>query len=526
MKYFFLVGLLFLCSCTNLDTKIGDLQRKNNANIETSQKALNQPIPVVSSSDSLWLAGTVLKIAEPISPILKQSVSYHPTRAVTLADVASWITQNTGLIVETSELQQSPMGVQQPVATSPTLSPQQQAIRQTVFNMFVNYDGALSGLLDVLANKASAWWKMKDGKVRFYQLATRTFYLPALAREFSEKSTITSSSGSSSDGSSNTSSNSNGSGTQTTNTGSNSSGSAQSISRYTIEFWADIEKTAKTVSAGGQVSVNKSAASITVTGTPTQVGYVEEWAKNLADQLSQQVAITVHIYNIKLANEDNYGLNPTVIFKSISGGHNFSITGGSALPTTGNITPFKLTSSVSSGQYTGTQIAFQALSTLGNVTEQFNQTVVTLNGQPAPIQLATQTGYLASTATTLTLNVGATTTLTPGIITAGITAMFLPRIVNGKVILGMNMTNSVLNGFTTATSGGASIQTPNVDSYTFQQSVSLTPGDALLLTGLQHDYGGINKQGVGMPDNFLLGGGVNNKLSKQLIAIVITARIL
>ncbi|MBV5332790.1 PilN family type IVB pilus formation outer membrane protein, partial [bacterium] len=60
----------------------------------------------------------------------------------------------------------------------------------------INYDGPLSGLLDVVANKAGLWWKFSDGRLVFYRTETKTFYLPAIARSSTGNSQITASSGS------------------------------------------------------------------------------------------------------------------------------------------------------------------------------------------------------------------------------------------------------------------------------------------------------------------------------------------
>jgi hypothetical protein len=147
-------------------------------------------------------------------------------------------------------------------------------------------------------------------------------------------------------------------------------------------------------------------------------------------------------------------------------------------------------------------------------------------GQPAPIQIANQRGYLASSSTTLTPNVGSTSTLTPGTVTTGVTVTFLPRVVNGKIILNMTMTNSSLIGISSITSSSATIQTTNVDTNTFQYSVSLTPGDALTLTGLQQENSAANNSGVGSATNAMLGGGVNNNVGKTMIAIVVSAKVL
>jgi len=526
--------------CASYEPKVNALEKKIESSVKQSQEKADRDIPVISSTSAAWLAGAPLQIAPPVMPILTQNVAYRPTKAVSLADVAAWITQTSGLVIDIADLQVSSNSMN---STSSSLQTGMQSnmtgiggaaglgstpgsmipFQQSMYSMFINYDGSLSGLLDVAANKSSAWWKVVDGRVVFFRTETKTFYLPAVARKYSGDSTIVSSSG----GNSTTSS------TSGVSSGATSSGGANSVSNYIVDIWTDLASTAKTVGAGAQVTVNQSAGSVTVTGTPLQVRRVEEWVKSLGDQLSQQVAISVQIYSIKLTNESNYNWNPNVIFKSASDVLGFSITGPQVPAIVSGKTPFNLgvnilnnTSSGKTSQYSGSDLAFQALSTLGKVIENINQTVVTLNGQPAPIQIANQQGYLASSSVTVTANVGTTASLTPGTVTTGFTAMFLPRIVNGKVILGMTMTNSSSNGFTTSTSGGSTIQNPNIDTSTFQQSVSLTPGDALLLTGLQRDSGSVNKSGVGTPDNYALGGGVGTGSGKQVVAIVITAKIL
>ncbi|MBW4919585.1 PilN family type IVB pilus formation outer membrane protein, partial [Klebsiella pneumoniae] len=110
-----------------------------------------------------------------------------------------------------------------------------------------------------------------------------------------------------------------------------------------------------------------------------------------------------------------------------------------------------------SSSLNGSQLAVNALSTLGHVSETVTQSVVTLNGQPAPMQVANQVTYLAQSGTTNTANVGSSTTLTPGVVTTGFTATFLPQIVNGRILLTMDMTNSVLNSINQASSNGSTI---------------------------------------------------------------------
>lgn len=486
------------------------------------------PAPIVTSTSGAWLMGQTLKVAPPVPPILTSAITYHPTQRVSLPEIASYITLEKGLMIDVSEVQATNMpgaaGI--PPMGMPPLPqlPQQMGIGgagmtlpQTIQSMSISYEGTVSGLLDIAANKGGVWWKFVEGKVVFYRTETKTFYLPTNSRKSLGNSTIATNSGGSGGAAS---------------SGSISSSGASITSDYTVDVWGDMEKTAKAVGGSAQVVANASVGSLTVTGTPAQVRAVEEWIKGLTEQLSQQVAITVRMYRIKVTKEDTYNWDPSIVFKKAAGTYGFTLTPGTALIPISGATPVGLGVSVLAGapggwgQYSGSQAAFQALSTLGDVSETMQETFVTLNGQPAQKQIANQQGYLASSATTQTANVGSTTTQTPGTITTGFTATFLPRVVNGKIILSMTMTNSSLIGITTVGTAASPIQTPNVDQNTFQQNVSLTPGDALLLTGLQQDKSKSSNSGVGSATNVLLGGGINNNTDKSMIAIVISAKVL
>jgi len=388
--------------------------------------------------------------------------------------------------------------------------------------MSLNYEGTLNGLLDQLAQKTGVWWKFTDGKAVFFRSESKTFYLPTIARTFKGSSTITTTSTAATGSSSNGSSSASASAT--------SSSGADSTSRYDVDLWKDIETTAKVVGKGADVAVNAATGSITVTGSPAEVRHMEDWVKTLSDQLSQQVQIDVNIYTVAVASEENYSWNPSVIFKS-AGNLGFNITGIQTPAVIGGTTPFSIGASViNSSNFAGSTAAMNALSTIGKVSEKLHQQVIAMNGQPTPVQLANQQSYLASSSSTSSANVGTTTSLTPGTLTVGFTALFVPRIINGKIVLAMTMTNSVLKSLSTVTSGSgssqASIQTPNIDTSTFQNTVTLTPGDALLLTSLSKDTGSNQNAGIFSPFFYLLGGGFDSTSGKQIVAIVVTAKVL
>ncbi len=519
--------VFIIAGCGAIQTQVNDLEATAKRHYFEEQEKAAQPIPVVTTTSAAWLMGQQVSVLPTPSPMLTQEVTYCPSSRVTLPELAAWVSQKTALAVDTAEVQSLASSQTTNITTTGTASHSPlpgnigaqtpQSAGTQLFTLC--YSGTLSGLLDVAASTAGVWSKFSEGRIVFYRTETKTFYLPAIPRTWKGSSSIATSSGQNGSSGDNAAS---------------SSGGATSTSAYEIDVWGALEKTAKTVGGSAQVIANASVGSLTVTGTPVQVRNVEEWVKNLSDNLSQQVSITLQVVKVKVKNGDNYNWNPNVVFNSLSGNVGLNLSGPQAPVITAGVSPLNLSANIlksatgTAAQYSGSQLALQALSTLGKVTETLQQTVVTLNGQPAPIQIANQLTYLAATTQSASAigTVPVPPSLTPGQITTGFSAMFLPRIVNGKILMAMTMSNSTLVDLGKAGTEANFIQTPNVDISTFPNSFMLTPGDTLLLTGLQLDNGKSNQRGVGSATNYVLGGGVEQNIEKQLIAIVITAKVL
>lgn len=539
-----IAALMSLTACSSMQ----QANTLKTATLDEINQAKAKPIetPVVISRSGAWLAGAKVAVAKPTLPILDKEFAYHPTSAVGLSDIASWITQTTGMPVDVSELQGATTGsnnsqagmlgvgqVNQPNGminnaqfgqSSPyptgTGAMNGQPVRESMWRMNINYDGKLSGLLDVAANKAGGWWRVEEGRIIFFKTLTKTFFLAAPSQKFIGTETLVTATGGGA-GSSSGSTSSSGSNTTATSSSSN-------ISTYTFDLWADLEKTAKAVAAGAQIAANASTGTITVTGTPAQVRQVEQWAKQQNEKLSQQVAITVRMFTVKLTSEDYYSWDPSVVFKSAGGVMSGTLAGPQVPTIASGMSPGVLGLSVGgTGSYTGSTAAYKALSTLGNVTETMNETFVALNAHPLPKQLVNSQGYICNVSASQTANVGTTSTITQCPLTTGFSALFVPNVVNGKVILEMKITNSTNNGFTTTPpQNGSYVQTANVDTNKFEQAVSLTPGDALLLTSMQRDTGAESNSGIGSAYNPIFGGGASGARGKTIVAIMVTAKIL
>lgn len=541
-------GITALTGCSTVREDIDALKQRTTKSYQ--QATDNQPAtrPVVTRTSAAWIMGDVVAVKQPEPKFLSRKVTYIPPQMVTLTDVASYLSQQLQITIDTSEVMVGTVGTTIPTgmggmpgAASPIvpalsgmpMNPQMGSgslantagMAQGVNQPFaVDYQGTVSGLLDIVASKIGVWWKPQgENRAVFYRTETQTFYLPSLPNRSKGGSSISANASTGSSGSSNAAG------------GISAAGGAATGTEYEVDVWADLEKTAQTVAGTAKTAVNRSAGSVTVTGTPTQVRNVEQWIKNLNDNMSQQVSITLDIFTVNVKAEDSYSWNPSMVFNSLSGKYGFTLSGPEAPSISSGVNPMNLSASILSsatgklGQYSGSEFALQALSSLGDVASVMHKTVVTLNGQPAPIQVADIQGYLASSTPSASVAVGATPlppTLTPGTLTTGFTATFIPKIVNGKIFMAMDMTNSTNNGFGKQGTATSFIQTPNYSQNTFQQSFRLTPGDSLLLTSTQQLSGKSNRNGVGSPNNFVLGGGVADSTHKLLTAIVVSAKVL
>ncbi|MDA8153085.1 MAG: PilN family type IVB pilus formation outer membrane protein [Acidithiobacillus sp.] len=517
------------------------------------------PPPVVTVTNVPFLMGTAVDVRHPTPAILKQDITLVSANPLTISEIGARISQLTGVPVNIDN--QSAPSASTPGTILPPLPSMSGNLstmgrssgtgRYAKSGIPLNWNGSVAGLLNYVTAKDGLWWKYRNGAVHIYRTETETFSIPALAWSTKASGSIIAAAGASGSGSSGGmmgggmmgggSAMGGVGGAMGLSSGSSqgniSTGTTDIVNTSDVNVWKNLEKTAQTVAGGAaRVMADSSTGTLTVTGTPPQISQVRQWVRGLTRQLERQVIISVHVYNVQMNSGQNYGLNLSGVFNNIGKQYGVSLQGVAPPTATGggmsNTTPMALGANVLSSasgamsQYSGSQVAVQALATLGNVTQVFSRSAMSMNGEPAPIQVAQQTSYLAENSTTQTANVGATSGLIPGTVTTGFTAIFLPRIDNGQVLLGMNMTISNLVSLNTISSGQESIQVPTVDSSTFQQSVSLKPGQTLLLTGYSQSGGDTSHNGVGSPYLPLLGGGANASTSKQMIAIVITAKIL
>ncbi len=239
--------------------------------------------------------------------------------------------------------------------------------------------------------------------------------------------------------------------------------------------------------SAGRAAANPELGLITITARPHAVQRVAAYVESINQRFAQNVMVDIKIYSLSLDNQASLGFSLDALYQRLNS-TGVSIVGASPLRA-GSGNPGQLTISASpASRVSGSQLVVQALQQFGRVALQTQGQVIAVNGQPAPIQVANEVNYLASSATTQTANVGSTSTLTPGTRVVGFTANFLPLILDGnRILLQYQMQISSLTALTQVNSGTSSIQTPQISSQSLQQQAFVRDGQSIVLFGFDQD---------------------------------------
>ncbi|MCW3587393.1 secretin N-terminal domain-containing protein [Burkholderia cenocepacia] len=517
--------------------------------------------PIVLVHESSLLMGEKIRASKPQPEIFNKPVVFKEKRALTLSEIATWITQTVHVptVVEpsaqSSAAQQAasslPAAMRSAggplpaggIGTAPSLASPLPGFNQASTDATIfapapsafQYTGMLGGFLQTVEAQFNVYSRYRDGVVSFFRTETRTFTVPTLPDVSSMSGSITTGSNgsSSSSGSQSASNSSSSSPTASGSSGGGSTGSGGQSMQLDLQMqpWQTLQATTAAIAGpGATVVADKNLGVLTVTGTPQQCDRVEQWMKSLTAMYGKLIAIEVDIYQVQRTRGENYGMNLTLAYKGANGHTGLTVTGAPAPNVSGNAKPLTFGASILGGTLTGTTAAIQALSTLGNVTQLVSRSGVTQNGKQMGLQAAKRQSYVQSTSTTLAASVGSSTSIQTDTIVPGFTSSFIPKVVDGRILIDFDMTMSDLIRLDTFTSGTgtsqSSVQLPLEQVTRFQQSISLKPGESLVLTGMRQQSTSVTNNGVGAPWMPLVGGGVDAQNGDTIISVVISARLI
>lgn len=384
-------------------------------------------------------------------------------------------------------------------------------------SLSADYSGPVEGFLDMVAANYGIFWRMEGRGFRFLLNESRTFRIKALPGDTQLTSLVTiasNSAGGTSGG---------GATTSTTTTSTASGTNAAGVSFSGLSVWLGIESSIRQLltPGTGRVAVSPSTGTVSVTDTPRVLDRVEQFIKDQNASLGRQVAVNVRVLSVELTDSTNYGINWSAVYNNLSSNVAFRLS--TSMPVSSDAAQFVLQTATPSGNSWGSASGaiISALSTQGRVSELTSANVVTLNNQPAPVNVGRQISYLASSSTTVTSTAGSTTSLQAGQVQTGFSMVLLPHIVDGKeVLLQASINLSSLLGLPTITSGTASIQSPDVSTSNFIQRVRINSGDTLVIAGFDQDNLSAVAAGVGNADNAAMGSR-QTKGKRNIIVVIL-----
>ena len=371
------------------------------------------------------------------------------------------------------------------------------------------YTGKVAGFLDLVAARYGVSWEWANNGIHIFKTKSQTFRLAALPGDTSLASKV---------------------GTQSNNAtgstqGSQASGSSNSEMRAGVEFaglsvWKGIEDSITTMlSPAGKLVVTSATGTITVEDTPMVLDRVGKFIEDQNKALSRQVVINVRVLAVDISKSEQYGINWDMVYQNVNRGLGLSLANTNPVIGGSNLALRVLSGSM----FDGSSAMIEALSKQGRVSQVTSASLVTINNQPAPIQVGRQTAYLASSTTTIgTGGAGNTVTLQPGQVTTGFSMNMLPHILDSKrLMLQYSGDISTLTNLATVNSGGSSIQTPEIDTRNFLQRTFLNSGETLVVTGFEQFAMNGDTQGVGHAENIALGGRLSARDTRTVLVVLI-----
>ena len=479
---------------------------------------LPEPVDTVRMNDDIWLGNTSVKIMEgdalPASFERDDSITLAITQNASLAVLATELTDLTGIEVRLDDLKAENAMPKEAVA--------------------VNYSGKLSGLLNYLSNRYGVWWRYKNGQISFFSKETRVFTIYALPNETKMTADLKGSSmGASGKGSG------------------SSSGSSSLSTSANLALWDSIEKGLKqVVGKQGELSFSRVTGTVTVTASPFVMQKVASYIANWNDKLSRQVAISIKVLQVQLANADNYGLNLQAVFKNSNIDTSFTspyVIGTSASAAGSTAGLLSMTLLRPSSRWKDSQAIIEAFSSQGKTSIVTSSSVTTLNNKVAPVQIMTAQNYVREVSVTNNYNSSNNSSdvdLDTDTLNYGFSMEILPRILDhGRLIILFTMTLSdliSLDTFSSNDSGSSSssqsstggdgesttVQLPKMQMRGFMQEIAMKSGSTLVLTGFEQVANTMETSGVGEAKMNLLGGKAHDQHRRDVMVILLTPEVL
>lgn len=483
--------------------------------------------------DELWIGD------QPVSPdsrnattipaaLGNQQVSFRRQYPVTLQMVAEWI--NTHAKVPTAVTADASLhaieSVVDPIGNlidrNAGVAPQGGAgVVKGDGSFVIQFDGSVRGLLDEISARTGNSWVWRNDRAVILHVDTRTYQVHALPGKSKVEARVSNQSKSGGQGGGG-----GGGAAGSTTESTLDSGQTTTVSTDIDTFDSITKGVEAMLSPKGKVYVSTATGTVSVTDVPVVLDGVASFITALNTQMTRQVIVDVRVYSVDLLESESYGLDWNLVWESISGKYR-AVTDFRAGPVNPDASRLNLSVIDNGNVFGGSNALLRALSQQGNVTIKSSAAVVTLSNQPAPVQIAEETTYLAESSSDLVANVGSQTTLTAGKVVTGFSMNILPVVLDSnEVLLQLQLNLSNLRTLREIISGEQRIEAPQVDARQFLQRVKLMSGSTLVLSGFEQERVNSDTRGIGKPRFTLAGGSRSGERKQTVLVVTLTPKVI
>lgn len=526
-----LIAVLGLAGCGTFD-RINQSDATADADHATASSQLKsmstgKPVQEITTQ---WINPVPLNAATKKEGLPGCAVTLIRPGEVSLADISAFITQecrvpviitpdaqSPGMTGGATEKISGPVPVPAPVPDPTGMVPlsqmggspaQTKVLVSANVLKGINWQGSLSGMLDYVTTRLGLSWRYEQGRVVIFYLDTRSF--PVTFQDSRTQFTSRSVYGSSSGG--------NGNGASTDGNSSQTTVTDMNTNRY-----KEIEDTVKSMLTPGTGRMSISTGLLTVTDTTRVLSAVQAYIEGRNKELTRQVVLNVKVYSVTKKRQDQLGIDWDAVFTSGSVGLSLgnAMTGAATSAMTGGI-------NIIDGKFANSNAFIHALAQQANVSVVTQNSSTATNMSPVRVQVVTQQDYISQVSTENTANVGSSTSVEKATISTGFNMTLLPYILpsSDQMELQYSISMSDDPDMQPEKVGDVTLKLPKTKMHNFAQSTILRSGQTLLLSGHNQQSNSVNRQGVGSPGFFGLGGGVSGENGNAILVILITPVLL
>ena len=387
----------------------------------------------------------------------------------------------------------------------------------------MKWNGSLERFLDHVTGMLNLSWSYRDGVVVIERFITESFDIEGLSGVQDYKLNVAGG---------------------TTGSGSfgNTTESIEVHESGKNDALSSLTKTIETLvkPSGGSVTVNDGSGRMIVVASKDVLSRVRGIVQNEVAVLRRQAIIQLDIYSVSSSSSDEYGVDWTGFINDLAKTYSATLTAPASLVSNAaaglgytllkepgvdaTVTPTGLQQNTAR-RYGGSKVLIEALHKMGDSAKYRPVSLVAKHRQWARKTNLLTTGYLAETTP------GVSTATGPGVpgikagsVTTGDKFLIQPTILDdGSIDLKFGMSLTDLVGLFNVSSGGQTIQTPEVAGTGDQGTIRLKAGESMVITGMSRQSATSDRNGLAEEIPVALGGSKKRSVKRENFLVVVRA---